>query len=165
MRQSLSDAVAIANACRPAAVHVQNRESSQRFRDRAKERSNAIQERMKWLEDRVKYLELELEATRSGVPLPASAASASAITAPDPMPAASIRAAEEKKEQAAAENAGLNVLRRENESLRRSFKAAEEVVRCLRDLLRLAILERRDAATDTAGCFLIHAMLPIRSRT
>ena len=120
---------------------------------------------MKWLEDRVKYLELELDAARSGVPLPASAASAAAITAPDPMPAASIRAAEEKKEQAAAENAGLNVLRRENDSLRRSLRAAEEVVRCVRAPLRLAILEHYDTITDSLLCLLAHASPHNRLKT
>lgn len=107
---------------------MKNKESSQRFRDRTRERQREKQERLEYLERRIKDLENQLKHAR-GQPTPTKTDPSSSAPGhdgqpglPTPPPAGRLVGDHETALSA------MQRLQRENESLRAALKTAEKEV-------------------------------------
>ncbi|KAG0146675.1 hypothetical protein CROQUDRAFT_92328 [Cronartium quercuum f. sp. fusiforme G11] len=96
-----------------------NKESSQRFRDRTRERQREKQERLEYLERRIKDLEIQLKQARASGGQPSGNVE---LSQPPPMG----RLVGENETALSA----MQRLQRENESLRAALKTAEQEVGC-----------------------------------
>lgn len=110
-------------------LHPQNRQSSQRFRDKAKERSAAAKRHLDWLQRRVSALEAELESVKG----PAAHHGMSEVTR-EPTTTTSASKVESLSAGTGSLSSGRSLeaantlLRKENEVLRKRIKEAEAFV-------------------------------------